>query len=334
MKLIGLSVLCILCRIEKELIYMKTRLTELLGIEYPIIQGGMAWASEALLAAAVSNAGAAGIIGAGGRTGEWLKAEIAKAKALTEKPFGVNVMLMAPNVDEIVEIVCQEKIAFVTLGAGNPVPFFEKFHANGVKVIPVVPSVKLAKRVQDSGADAIVIEGMEAGGHIGTQTTMALMSNVIPQIKIPVVVAGGISDGRAMAAALLMGAAGVQMGSRFILTTECNMHENAKQKIIAATDTDSAVTGYSRGHGVRGLKNSFTEMFLARERAGAPQDELNTMATGTNKKAAIEGDVEQGLVQVGQSLNVLNDIKPCQDVVATIIKEARTTLANACNIEL
>ena len=313
---------------------MKTKLTELLAIEYPIIQGGMAWASDAVLAAAVSNAGGAGIIGSGGRTGEWLKIEIAKAKALTAKTFGVNVMLMAPNVDEVVEIVCQEKISFVTLGAGNPVPFFEKFHAHGVKVIPVVPSVKLAKRVQDSGADAIVIEGMEAGGHIGTQTTMALMSNVIPMIKIPVIVAGGISDGRAMAAALLMGAAGVQMGSRFILTTECCMHEKAKESIVKATDTDSAVTGYSRGHGVRGLKNAFTEQFLARERAGAPQDELNQMATGTNKKAAIDGDVEQGLVQVGQSLNVLNEIKPCKDVIKTIIAEARTALANVQKIEL
>ena len=313
---------------------MKTKLTELLSIKYPIIQGGMAWASEAELAAAVSNAGAAGIIGSGGRTTAWLSENIHKAKQLTDKPFGVNLMLMDPDLDEKIAIVCQEKIAFVTLGAGNPVPHFERLHEAGVKVIPVVPSVKLATRVQEKGADAVVLEGMEAGGHIGTQTTMALMSNVIPYIHIPVVVAGGISDGRAMAAALLMGAAGVQMGSRFLMTTECSMHDSAKKAILNATDTDSAVTGFSRGHGVRGLKNEFTDAFRARERAGAPQDELNKLATGTNKKAAVDGDIQNGLVQVGQSLNVLKDIKPCAEVVETLISDAINTLKNAANIEL
>lgn len=313
---------------------MKKSITNLLGIQYPIIQGGMAWASDGALAAAVSNAGGAGIIGPGGRTTEWLKDEIKKAKSLTNKPFGVNIMLMAPNVDEIVEVICAEHIAFATLGAGNPVPLIEKLHQAGVKVIPVVPSVKLAQRVAEKGADAIVIEGMEAGGHIGTQTTMALMSNVLPLVNIPVVVAGGISDGRAMAAALLMGAAGVQMGSRFLLTTECPMHPDAKAKIIQATDTDSVVTGYSRGHGVRGLKGSFTEKFLAREIAGAPQAELNDLATGTNRFAAVDGDLEKGLVQAGQSLNVLKDILPCKEVVARIIAEAKETLASAKEIAL
>ncbi len=313
---------------------MKTKLTELLGIQYPIIQGGMAWASDATLAAAVSNAGGAGIIGSGGRTTDWTREEIRRAKTLTNKPFGVNVMLMAPNKDEIVDVICAEKVAFVTLGAGNPVPYIEKFHAAGVKVIPVVPNVKLAQRIEGAGADALVIEGMEAGGHIGTQTTMALMSNVLPRIAIPVVVAGGISDGRAMAAALLMGAAGVQMGSRFLLATECSFHPAAKARIIQATDTDSVVTGYSRNHGVRGLKNAFTDRFLALEQSGAPQAELDALATGTNRLAAIDGNLEAGLVQVGQSLNVLNNIAPCQEIVETIIQEARATLASAASIEL
>lgn len=313
---------------------MKTRLTQLLGIEHPIIQGGMAWSSEAELAAAVSNAGGAGIIGVGGRTPEWARSEIAKAKTLTDKPFGVNIQLMAPNIDELVDIVCEAKVAFVTLGAGNPVPYFEKFHAAGIKVLPVVPSVKLATRVQEKGADAVILEGMEAGGHIGTQTTMALMSNVIPYMNLPVVIAGGISDGRAIAAALLMGAAGVQMGSRFMMTTESNVHENAKNAILNATDTDSVVTGQSRGHGVRGLKSPFTDKFLSLERSGAPDTELNALATGTNRRGSVEGDMVDGIVQVGQSLNVLRDIKPVAEVMQTLIADARATLAKAKDIEL
>ena len=245
---------------------MKTKITELLGIKYPIIQGGMAWTSDANLAAAVSNAGGAGIIATGGRTVEWTRDEIRKAKDLTAKPFGVNIMLMAPNIAEIIDVVCEEKVAFVTLGAGNPVPHIEKFHAAEIKVIPVVPSVKLAKRVEEAGVDAMVIEGMEGGGHIGQQTTMALMTNVLPLIKkVPVLVAGGISDGRGIAAALMMGADGVQMGSRFILTDECPTHPKAKEAIIKATDTDSAVTGFSRNNAVRCLKNEFTKEYLEKE---------------------------------------------------------------------
>lgn len=305
---------------------MNTKVTRLLGIQFPLIQGAMAWISERNLTSAVSNAGGAGVIAAGGRSADWVREEIRATKKLTDKPFGVNVMLMAPNKDEIVKVICEEKVAFVTLGAGNPVPFIETFHQAGIKAIPVVPSVKLAKRIEAAGADAIVIEGMEAGGHIGTQTTMALLSNVIPEVSLPVIAAGGISDGRAMAAALLMGADGVQMGSRFLLTEECTVHDKAKEKIIAATDTDSAVTGFSRGHGVRGLKNQFTDRFLDRERSGAPQEELNDMATGTNKLAAIDGDVENGLVQVGQSLNRLTKIQPVREVVTELIAEALATL--------
>ncbi len=313
---------------------MQNRLTQLLGIKYPIIQGGMAWASDAVLAAAVSNAGGAGIIGTGGRTVEWSREEIQKAKKLTDKPFGINITLMTPQVEKIVDVACEEKVAFMTIGAGNPVPFFEQLKKSGVKIIPVVPSVKLAKRVEEKGADAIVIEGMEGGGHIGTLTSMALMSNVIPLVNLPVLVAGGISDGRAMAAALLMGASGVQMGSRFLLTDECPAHPDFKQKIVEAVDTDSVVTGYSRNYGVRSLRNAFTERFMAKEVSGAPQDELNQMAAGTNRKGSVDGDVENGAVQVGQSLYVLKDIKPCKEVIERIISQAKQTLTGAADITL
>ena len=307
---------------------MKTKLTELLGIKYPVIQGGMAWTSDANLAAAVSNAGGAGIIGSGGRTVEWTRDEVRKAKGLTDKPFGVNVMLMAPNITEIIEMLCEEKVAFVTLGAGNPVPHIATFHAAGIKVIPVVPSVKLAKRIEVAGADAMVVEGMEAGGHIGKQTTMALMENVLPAVQsIPVLVAGGISDGRALAAALLMGAEGVQMGSRFLLTTECPAHPAAKEAIVKATDTDSVATGYSRNLGVRCLANAFTDAYTAKEIAGAPKEELMQMGTGTNRKGILEGDTVNGTVMCGQSLNVLNDVLPCKDVMERIIAEAKAAIA-------
>ncbi len=313
---------------------METKLTKLLGIKYPIIQGGMAWTSDAVLAAAVSNAGGAGIIGSGGRTTEWTRDEVRKAKTLTDKPFGVNVMLMAPNIAEIIDMLCEEKVAFVTLGAGNPVPHIEKFHQAGIKVIPVVPNVKLAKRIEAAGADAMVVEGMEAGGHVGQQTTMALMENVLPQIKnIPVLVAGGISDGRALAAALLMGAEGVQIGSRFLLTTECPAHPAAKQAIIDATDTDSTVTGFSRGHGVRCLKNAFTQKFSEREISGASQDELNAMGAGTNKRGIMEGDIVDGTVMVGQSLNVLNEILTCQEVIDRIMAEAQAAVERIKSIK-
>lgn len=314
---------------------MRTRLTTLLGIKYPIIQGGMAWTSDANLAAAVSNGGGAGIIAAGGRTSEWVREEIKKAKTLTSNPFGVNVTLLAPNASEILDIVCEEKVAFVTLGAGNPVPHIPKLKTAGIKVIPVVPSVKLADRVEKAGADAMVIEGMEGGGHIGNQTTMALMSNVLVTSRtIPVIVAGGISDGRALAAALLMGADGVQIGSRFILTTECPTHPAAKEAILNAIDTDSEVTGFSRGTAVRSLRNDFTEEYLALERSGAPQADLNKLATGTNRLGSVEGDIKRGVVQVGQSLNVLKDILPCKEVIERLISEAKATLAKAKDIEL
>lgn len=315
---------------------MAKSITEVLGIKYPIIQGGMAWISDAKLAAAVSNAGGAGIISCGGRTTEYVREEIRKAKQLTDKPFGVNVMLMAPNKDEIVDVICEEKPAFVTLGAGNPVPYFAKLKEAGIKVIPVIPNVKLAKRVAAAGADAMVAEGMEAGGHIGVLTTMAMMTQVIPEIKdIPVVMAGGFGDGRGLAAAMLMGAGGVQMGTRFLVAEECSVHENMKQKLIEAVDTDTIVTGLTLGGAVRGIKNKFSTEFVQKENEGkTSKEELIRMATGTNKLAAVEGDVVNGMMQAGQSLTVLQKVEPVATIIEDIMKQARETLSAAATIKL
>lgn len=315
---------------------MAKSITEVLGIKYPIIQGGMAWISDAKLAAAVSNAGGAGIISCGGRTTEYVREEIRKAKQLTDKPFGVNVMLMAPNKDEIVDVICEEKPAFVTLGAGNPVPYFAKLKEAGIKVIPVIPNVKLAKRVAAAGADAMVAEGMEAGGHIGVLTTMALMTQVIPEIKdIPVVMAGGFGDGRGLAAAMLMGAGGVQMGTRFLVAEECSVHENMKQKLIEAVDTDTIVTGLTLGGAVRGIKNKFSTEFVQKENEGkTSKEELIRMATGTNKLAAVEGDVVNGMMQAGQSLTVLQKVEPVATIIEDIMKQAHETLSAAATIKL
>lgn len=308
---------------------MRSKLTELLQIKHPILQGGMAWVSDARLAAAVSEAGGAGIIATGGRDVLWVKEQIRLAKQLTNQPFGVNVQLQVPNKEEIVEAICEEQVAFVTLGAGNPIPFFPQFTAAGIKKIPVVPSVKLAKRVESSGADAIVIEGMEAGGHIGTLTTMALMTQVIPAVQIPVIAAGGFADGRGLAAALIMGAAGIQMGTRFMVAEECAVHDNCKQRLIAATDTDSVATGILSGHAVRGVRNQFTERFLEMERKCTPQAELEKLATGTARRAHVDGDVENGMVQAGQSLLPLIKIEPARTIIETIIAEAKERLTHA-----
>ena len=314
---------------------MGTRLTELLGIQYPILQGAMAWISDAGLAAAVSNAGGAGIISTGGRTTEYTQAEIRRCRTLTQKPFGVNVMLMAPNKDEIVDVICTEKPAFVTLGAGNPVPYFEKLHVAGIKVIPVVPNVKLAKRVEEKGADAIVVEGMEAGGHIGSIATMPLMTQVIPAVSLPVVMAGGFADGRGLAAALVMGASGVQMGTRFLVAEECPVHQNMKEKLLKAIDTDSIVTGLTIGGAVRGLKNKFSENFVKMEYEGkTSKEELLKLATGTNKLAAVDGDTENGMMQAGQSLLPLDRIEPVETIINRIIIEAQDALDRANTISI
>lgn len=308
---------------------MKTRLTTLLGIEYPIIQGAMAWISESRLTSAVSNAGGAGIIAASGRDAEWTREEIRKTKSLTDKPFGVNVSLLHPTKDEIIDMICQEKINFITLSAGNPVAYIEKLKQAGIIVLIVVPNLKLAQRMEESGADAIIIEGMESGGHIGKMTTMALLTNVIPEVRIPVVAAGGIADGRGIAAALVMGAAGVQMGSVFLLAEECVVHPKYKEMVIKATDTDSVVTGFTRGLAVRGLKNNFTEKFLELERSGASVEELDRLATGTHRLAVLDGDIVNGSVMVGQSLNALKEIRPAQEIIKRLVVETRICLKTA-----
>ncbi len=307
----------------------KTKLTSLLGIDYPIIQGAMAYLSDAGLVSAMCHAGATGVIATGGLPIDEVRHQIRKVKDTTNKAFGVNIMLQSPNKDDIAQLVCDEKVPFVTLGAGNPVPFFEPLQAHGIKCIPVVPNVKLAARVQDKGADALVIEGMEAGGHDGKLTLMALMENVIPEIEIPVIAAGGIVDGRAIAAALIMGASGVQMGSRFLLSSECILHPNAKQAIIAASDTDSTVTGFTRNDSVRGLKNKWSESYLAKEYSGAPTEELMEMARGTNWKGGREGDTENGFVLVGMSLNRLTKIQPVQEIIDELVAETESRLALA-----
>ncbi len=308
---------------------MRTKVTELLNITYPILQGAMAWVSEARLASAVSNAGGAGIIATGGREAKWVKEQIDSAKSLTGKPFGVNIVLMDKNKDEIIDIVCKEKVAFVTLGAGNPVPYFEKLKQAGIKVISVVPNLKLAKRVEEKGADALIIEGMEAGGHIGKLTTMALMTQVIPEIKIPVIAAGGFSDGRGLAAALVMGASGIQVGTRFYASRECTAHDNAKNAIINAGDTDTEITGYLHGHEVRGLKNKMTDKYVMLEKENAPYEQLHDLVVGTSKKAPVDGDVEWGLVQAGQSLSVIKSIESCEHIIQSMVEEAGKAVENA-----
>lgn len=292
---------------------------ELLDIKIPIIQGAMAWISEHRLVSAVANTGATGVIAAGGRTADWLRDEIRKTKELTNNSFGVNIMLMANNIDDIVNVVLEEKVKFVTLGAGNPVPYIKRLLDADIVPIPVVPSLRLAKKVETAGAPAVVVEGMEAGGHIGTQTTMSLLTNIIPEVDIPVIAAGGIVDKRGFNAAKIMGAKGVQMGSRFLLSHECVVHDNMKEAIIKATDTDSVVTGFTSGHGVRGLKNEFTKEYLALELSCGNKEEMDRLATGTNRLAAIDGDIKHGLVQVGQSLVQLKNIQSCKDIIDEII---------------
>lgn len=311
---------------------MKTKLTELLNIKYPIIQGAMAWVSEANLAAAVSNAGGAGIIATGGRNVEWIKEQIDLARTLTDKPFGVNVVLQDKDKDEKVDLLCNEKVSFVTLGAGNPVPYIEKLKNAGIKVIPVVPNIKLAKRVEDNGADALIIEGMEAGGHIGKLTSLALMTQVIPEIKIPVIAAGGFAEGRGLAAALVMGASGIQAGTRFYASKECIAHINAKNAIVKAGDSDTDITGYIRGNYVRGLKNKMTEKYLELEKQHVPYEQLHDLIVGTSRRAPIDGDVEWGNVQAGQSLSVITSLKSCEEIINDMITEAKEAIQSVYKI--
>ncbi len=301
----------------------KTELCEILNIEYPIIQGGMAWVATAELAGAVSNAGGLGVIGCGNAPASVIKVEIDNIRKITDKPFGVNVMLLSPFVDEIIELLLKEEVKVVTTGAGNPGKYIESFKAIGAKIIPVIPTVALAKRMQRLGVDAVIVEGTEAGGHIGELSTMTLVPQVVDAVDIPVIAAGGIADGRGFVAALALGAKGVQIGTRFVCTDECIAHDNYKQAIVKSGDRDAIVTGRTTSHPVRLIKNKFTKQFLNMEKENASQEELEAFGVGSLERAAISGDVEHGTIMAGQISSMVCDIKSCKTVIDDIIAEAQ-----------
>lgn len=300
---------------------MKNVLTQLLGIEYPIIQGGMAWVADAGLAAAVSEAGGLGLIAAGSMDKELLRNEIRKAKALTSKPFGVNIMLMNPHTPDLAEVIIEEEVAVVTTGAGSPGKYIEAWKNAGIIVIPVVASTGFARRMESMGADAIVAEGTEAGGHIGEMTTMALIPQVVDAISIPVIAAGGIADGRGIAAVSMLGASGIQVGTRFLASEECAIHGNYKEMVIKCRDIDSKVTGRSGGHPVRCIKNALTRELDSMEKKGASFEELEAVTIGSLRKAVKEGDMKQGSFMAGQIAGLVQTIEPVKDIIEKMFNE-------------
>lgn len=302
---------------------MNTRVTELLGIAYPVIQGGMAWVATHELASAVSNAGGLGIIGAGGAPAAWVQEQIRAAKQETDKPFGVNLMLMNPEADEIAHVIAEEQVKVVTTGAGNPGKYIEMWKEAGVKIIPVVASVAMAKMMERSGADALVAEGTESGGHIGAQTTMTLVPQIVDAVSIPVIAAGGIADGRGFAAALALGAEAVQMGTRFVVAKESIVHEKYKARVIKAKDIDSEVTGRSTGHPIRVIRNKMTREYLKMEQEGASLEELERLTLGALRKAVVEGDVDYGSVMAGQIAGLVKKEESCADIIADVISGAK-----------
>lgn len=300
---------------------MKTRLCELLGIEYPIIQGGMAWVATSELAAAVSEAGGLGVIAAGGAPADVVRDEIKKARTLTDKPFGVNVMLMSPFADDVMQMLLEEKPAVVITGAGNPGKYVESLKNAGIKVMPVVASAMLAKRLEKSGVDAIIAEGTEAGGHIGELTTMVLIPQVCDAVDIPVVAAGGIADARGVVAAFALGADGVQVGTRFICSDECIAHENYKNAVIKAKERDAVVTGRSTGAPVRALKNKLTREYEKLEKEGADRETIEALGVGGLKRAFLEGDTETGSLMAGQSAAMVKAIEPCAEIIKELFDD-------------
>lgn len=301
---------------------MKTEITELLGIRYPIIQGGMAWVAEHHLAAAVSEAGGLGLIGAASAPGEWVREQIRKVREQTSRPFGVNIMLMSPYAGDVAKIVAEEKVPVVTTGAGSPEKYMSMWKEAKVKVIPVVASVALARRMERCGADAVVAEGMESGGHIGEATTMTLVPQVVDAVAIPVIAAGGIADGRGFAAAIMLGAQAVQMGTRFVVASESIVHENYKQKVIAAKDIDTAVTGRSTGHPIRCIRNKTTREYLKLEKDGATLEELEKLTLGGLRRAVMEGDVVEGSVMAGQIAGLVKKEQTCAEMIQEIMAQA------------
>lgn len=306
---------------------LRTCLCDLLKIEYPILQGGMAHLATGELAAAVSEAGGLGIIGAGNAPAEWVRQEIRKVKERTDKPFGVNVMLLSPHVKEVMDVILQERVAVVTTGAGNPGPYIPVLKEKGIKVIPVVAAVALAKRLAKSGADALIAEGTESGGHIGETTTMALVPQVVSAVSVPVIAAGGFADGRGLLAALSLGAVGIQMGTRFVCASECIAHPRYKEAIIQAGDRDTVATGATTGHPVRAIRNKLSREFLEKERANASKEELEQLGVGRYAAAAIHGDVEYGTVLAGQIAGMVNKIEPAAAIIQDIMQGAEREFA-------
>lgn len=301
-------------------------ITKLLGIKYPVFQGAMAQIARYQLASAVSNAGGLGIIASGGMNPEQLREEIVNCKKYTDKPFAVNLMLMMHNINEIIDVVIDEGVGIVTTGAGTPRKYMPKLKEAGIKVIPVIPSVKAAKKMEELGCDAVVVEGMEAGGHVGESTTMALLPQVTNAVNIPVIAAGGIADGRGVAAAYCLGASGVQMGTVFLATEECPVSENYKNAIIEAVDTSTTLTGTKFGAPVRGIKNELTKRYHELEEKSSTLMELEELTLGSLRKAAYEGDVENGSIMSGQIAGLVNEIRPVKDVIEGIFEEAQKVL--------
>ncbi len=305
---------------------MKTKITELLGIEYPVIQGGMAWVAEWHLVSAVSEAGGMGIIGAGGAPADFVREQIRKVKEATDKPFGVNLMLMNPEADEIARVLVEEGVRVVTTGAGNPAKYMAMWKEADIKVIPVVASVAMAKLMERGGADAVVAEGTESGGHIGSATTMTLVPQVVDAVNIPVIAAGGIADGRGFAAAMMLGAEAVQVGTRFCVAAEAITHDNYKEKIIKAKDIDSEVTGLSHGHPIRQIRNKMSREYLKLEKEGASMEQLEQLTLGSLRKAVVEGDVVNGTVMAGQIAGMIDRVQPCGEIIREIMEQAEALL--------
>lgn len=305
----------------------KGRIAEILGIEYPVFQGGMAWIADAQLAAAVSNAGGLGIIAAGNADGNYVREQITKAKELTDKPFGLNIMLLSPFADEVAQVAAEEKIKVITTGAGNPAKYMKLWKEAGIKVIPVVPSVAFAKLAERNGAEAVIAEGGESGGHIGELTTMALVPQVCDAVDIPVIAAGGIADGRGIAAALALGAEAVQLGTRFLSATECNIHENYKKKVLKAGDTATMVTGRRLGHPVRSIRNQFAREYSKIEYTDISNEELDQFAAGRLRMAVVDGDEKEGCFLAGQIAAMVNKEESCSEIIRDLMKDADRVLS-------
>ena len=311
---------------------MYADICKVLGIKYPIIQGAMAWISDADLVAAVSNAGGLGVLATGHLDGEGCRQEIRRLKEMTDKPYAVNVMLLSPFVEQIVEVICEERVPIVTTGAGSPGKYMKKFKEAGVKVIPVVPSVAMAKMMVKDGVDALIAEGTESGGHVGKTTTMALVPQVVDAVDVPVIAAGGIADGRGIAAAYMLGASGVQIGTRFLVAKECNVHPNYKAKIIKAKDIDTTTTGNSTGHPVRVIKNKMARAYESLEKKNASAEELEELGRGALKKAVVDGDVDNGSVMSGQIAGLVKKEQTCKEIIEEMYGEFIQIMKNTAEL--